>query len=132
MASPNRTLRIGLFGAGVVGGGVYDLVQKYTASGRFGALGATIDIVKICVRSKDKARDFGLLSTTSVVTDYSEILEDPSINCVVELMGGTTHAKDVVFRAIASNKHVITANKALVAAFLPEIKELLAQHPSVM
>jgi len=54
-----------------------------------------------------------------------------SINCVVELMGGTTTAKDVVFRAIAAGKHVVTANKALIAAFLPELMALLKANPTV-
>jgi len=56
------------------------------------------------------------------VTDYNDILGDASINVVVELMGGVTSAKDVVFGAINAGKHVVTANKALIAAFLPEIQ----------
>lgn len=53
------------------------------------------------------------------MTSYGDILNDPDIDCVVELMGGITHAKDVVFGAITANKHVVTANKALIANFLP-------------
>lgn len=124
-------LRIGLFGGGVVGGGVYELVKKYTDSGRFAALGANVQIAKICVRSLDKPRDFTVDASTKFVTDYDSILNDDSINCVVELMGGTTHARDVVFRAISAGKHVVTANKALIASYLPELQQLLAQNPSV-
>jgi homoserine dehydrogenase len=62
---------------------------------------------------------------------YAAILEDDSINCVIELMGGVTHAKDVVFKAIAKGKHVITANKALLAQYLPEVQQLLAANPKV-
>lgn len=51
-----------------------------------------------------------------------DILEDDSIDCVVELMGGVTHAKDVVFKALKKGKHVITANKALLAQLLPEVR----------
>ena len=65
------------------------------------------------------------------MTDYNEILNDPEIDCIVELMGGITNAKDVVYKAINNNKHVITANKALIANFLPEIKSLLASKPNV-
>jgi homoserine dehydrogenase len=79
----------------------------------------------------DKPRDFELKAGTKLVTDYEEILGDATINCVVELMGGTTHAKDVVFRAIAAGKHVVTANKALIAAYLPELQQALASNPSV-
>jgi homoserine dehydrogenase len=65
------------------------------------------------------------------VTKYDDILKDPSINVVVELMGGTTHAKDVVFSAIKAGKHVVTANKALIAAYLPDIQQLLRENPTV-
>ena len=123
---------MGLFGGGVVGGGVYELVQKCTQNGRFKALGASIEIVKICVRSLDKPRDFQVdSSSVKFVTDYNEILQDPSINCVIELMGGTTQAKDVVFQAIKAGKHVVTANKALIAQYLPELEAALAAQPSV-
>ena len=48
----------------------------------------------------------------------------------VEVMGGTTNAKDVVFAAINAGKHVVTANKALIAAYLPEIQKALLVNPS--
>eukprot|EP01039_Chlorochromonas_danica_P009715 gene9715-10746_t len=124
-------LRVGLFGAGIVGGGVIELLQKYSINGKLLQLGSQIEIVKVCVRSVEKARDFTLPSHTELVTNYNDILDDPSINCIVELMGGVTHAKDVVFRAIQANKHVVTANKALIATFLPELQAELAKHPSV-
>ena len=83
-------LRIGIFGGGVVGGGVYELVQKCNASARFGAIGASMEIVKICVQDLSKPRDYQVKPETKFVTDYNEILSDPSINVVVELMGGIT------------------------------------------
>ena len=49
-------------------------------------------------------------------TSFVDILEDPDIDCVLELIGGVTHAKDIVFGAIKAGKHVVTANKALVAS----------------
>ncbi len=125
------SLRVGIFGAGIVGGGVIDLVQKLNESGRFRMVGATIEIVKVCVKSLDKPRDVNIVETTTIVSDYDQILSDDSINCIVEVMGGVTDAKDVVFGAIKKGKHVITANKALVAAFLPEIQKLLLEHPTV-
>jgi homoserine dehydrogenase len=82
-------LRVGLFGGGIVGGGVVELVNRCLKSGRLSDIGASIEIVKICVRSKDKPRDFEFNPlTTSLVTNYEDILDDSSINCVVELMGG--------------------------------------------
>ena len=83
-------LKVGIFGGGVVGGGVYELVQRCITNGRFEQVGASIEVVKICVRSLDKPRDFTIKGCTELVTDYNVILGDPSINCIVELMGGVT------------------------------------------
>jgi len=124
-------MRVGIFGGGVVGGGVYEIIKKCMGNGKFPKLGANIEIIKICVRSLNKPRDYTVGSECEFVTDYGAILNDGSIDTVVEVMGGTTHAKDVVMQAIAAGKHVVTANKALVATCLPEIKEALAKAPSV-
>lgn len=125
------SVKVGIFGGGVVGGGVYELVQKGINSGRFKSIGAHVEVTKICVRSLTKARDFEIKGNCKLVTNYDEILNDPEINVVVELMGGVTSAKDVVMGAIAAGKHVVTANKALIAAFLPEIQAALAANPTV-
>ena len=131
MTTIHLPLRVGLFGGGIVGGGTYELIQRCITSGRFAAVGASIEVVKICVRSLSKPRDFEVKPGTTLVTEYDAILGDASINVVVELIGGITHAKDVVFGAIAAGKHVITANKALIAAYLPELQALLAANPTV-
>jgi len=128
--SSKLALRVGLFGGGIVGGGVCELVQKYMI-GKFPSLDVNIQIVKVCVRDLSKPRDFRVQEGTTFVTDYNDILDDPNINCVIELMGGVTSARDVVLRAINADKHVVTANKALIANFLPEIQTHLAAHPSV-
>jgi homoserine dehydrogenase len=126
-----NSLKIGLFGAGVVGGGVYELIQKYTQRATAGAL-PDIEIVKICWKNIEKQRDFQIdLAKTQVVSDFNEILHDPSINCIVEVIGGIDTAKLIVFEAIKQGKHVITANKALIATFLPELQAELAAHPNV-
>eukprot|EP00638_Chattonella_subsalsa_P005384 CAMPEP_0117752042 /NCGR_PEP_ID=MMETSP0947-20121206/11368_1 /TAXON_ID=44440 /ORGANISM="Chattonella subsalsa, Strain CCMP2191" /LENGTH=423 /DNA_ID=CAMNT_0005570605 /DNA_START=130 /DNA_END=1401 /DNA_ORIENTATION=- len=122
-------LVIGMFGGGTVGGGVYDICEKKRPL--FESLDANIRIKKICVRSLDKPRDYTVGEGTAFVTDFNEILEDPEINCVVEVMGGVTAAKDVVYSAIEKGKHVITANKALCAQFLPEIQAKLQANPAV-
>lgn len=126
-----QSLRVGIFGGGIVGGGTCELIQACTANGRLAQLGAKIEIAKICVRSLDKPRDFTVSPGTQFVTNYDDILKDPTINCVVELMGGTTNAKDVVFGAISAGKHVVTANKALIAAYLPDLQQALKANPSV-
>eukprot|EP01032_Pedospumella_encystans_P005159 gene5159-6127_t len=127
----HTVLKVGLFGAGVVGGGVLDLVQRYTSNGKFKAYGISVEVAKICVQSLDKTRDVLPADGIVVTTDHNEILNDPTINCVIELIGGTTTARDIVMSAISKGKHVITANKALIANYLPEIEVALSANPNV-
>lgn len=126
-------LNIGMFGCGTVGGGVYDLLHLPLKMKNLQQNGVQAVISKICVRNLEKKRDLLAFSdkTTAFTTNYNDILDDPSINCIVELMGGVDDAKDIVFRAIASGKHVITANKPLVANHMAEIIDLLEKHPNV-
>ncbi|OQS02791.1 homoserine dehydrogenase [Thraustotheca clavata] len=124
-------LRIGMFGCGTVGGGVFEILTKrikYLES-----VGVKATVAKICVRNTKNPAVIELVKghNTTITSKYDDILDDPSINCVVELMGGVTDAKDVVFKAIAKNKHVITANKALIANFMPDLTSLLEAHPNV-
>lgn len=126
-------LNIGMFGCGTVGGGVFELLHNPRKIAQLQAQGVQALVSKICVQNV--TRDRGLkhfnAASTSFTSSYQDILGDSNINCIIELMGGVTDAKDVVFAAIRSGKHVITANKALVANFMPEILELLAAHPDV-
>ncbi|RHY25162.1 hypothetical protein DYB32_008490 [Aphanomyces invadans] len=124
-------LRIGLFGCGTVGGGVFQILESRATFLKSIGVNATIE--KICVRNATKPELVALVQghSTTITTKYDDILEDSSINCIVELMGGVTDAKDVVFKAIQKNKHVITANKALVASYMTELSDLLQAHPTV-
>ena len=87
--------------------------------------GNTIEVSTLCVRSLDKERDFDTSNIGKITDKYDDILKDDDINVVVEVMGGTTDAKDIVFGAIEAGKSVVTANKALIAKYLPEIEALL-------
>jgi homoserine dehydrogenase len=123
-------MKIGLCGAGVVGGGVYDILRKCIQLGRFSSIRVSLEISKICVRSHSKSRDFNPEPNCRIVTNYLEIIEDPEIDIVVELIGGTGDAKDIVLGALRAGKHVVTANKALIAHYLPEIQQVLQENPS--
>lgn len=104
-----------------IGGGVYEIIMN-----RLKSTSATI--TKICVRDANKPRDFQIDSSiTQVVTDVSSILNDDSIDLVVEVAGGTAFAKDAVFTALKAGKSVVTANKALIAEYLDEIVALVDQ-----
>ena len=123
-------LRVGIFGAGIVGGGVIDMLQKLNRSGKLEKMGYSIDICKVCVQSIQRERDIIIDARTTIVSDSDEILLDPTINCVVEVIGGVTKAKDIVLEAIARGKFVVTANKALIATHMTEIQAALAANPT--
>lgn len=114
-------LRIGLVGCGVVGGGVAEILLAPKPSWErdgFGQRARNLRLVRICELDWKKN---GTLANGFVVpksmrcTNVAEIIEDPTIDVVVELVGGTTFAHTVIDRAISSGKDVVTANKALLA-----------------
>lgn len=123
---PPPPIRVGIFGGGTVGGGIVDILQSKKEY--FTQLsGHDLQVKKICVRDASKPRDFDIPEGCEVVTDYDTILDDENIDMVVEVMGGTTDAKDVVYSAIKKGKNVVTANKALIAKHLPEIEDVLEE-----
>ena len=87
--------------------------------------GSDIEIASLRVRDLSKKRDFDIPEGCTVTDKYDDILKDDSIDMVVEVMGGTDDAKKVVYDALKAGKDVVTANKALIAKFLPEIEDLL-------
>jgi homoserine dehydrogenase len=118
--------RIGIFGGGTVGGGIVEILQK--RKDVLQQLGCDIEIAKICVRDLNKARDFDV--PCEITDQYDDILKDDSIDMVVEVMGGTTDAKMIVYESLKAGKDVVTANKALIAAYLPDIEQLVAASSS--
>ena len=130
MAADLPTRKLGIFGGGTVGGGIVEIIQQ--KQDYFKELtGHGIDVVKICVSDANKKRDFAIPDGCEITTNYDDILDDDSIDMVVEVMGGTTDAKDVVYKALEKGKDVVTANKALIAAYLPEIEGVLKKNPGV-
>lgn len=106
-----RQINVGLLGLGTVGGGVAAHFEKGKAK-TFG-----VNLKKIAVSSLKKKRDI----KTPITTNVSEILNDPEIDIVVELIGGTTTAKDYIVKALENKKSIVTANKAVIAKFAKEL-----------
>lgn len=130
MAADLPKRRLGIFGGGTVGGGIVEIIQKKQEY--FQELtGHGIEVVKICVSDATKKRDFTIPDGCEITTKYDDILDDDSIDMVIEVMGGTTNAKDVIYKALEKGKDVVTANKALIAAYLPEIEEKLVKYPGM-
>lgn len=118
-------LKLGIVGGGTVGGGICEILAK-KKSYLTELTGNDIEIKSICVRDTSKPRDFEIPEGCVITDDASSIVDSDDIDVVVEVMGGTTKAKDVIFDALSNGKHVVTANKALIADCLGEIKDHLS------
>ncbi|MBD3344329.1 MAG: homoserine dehydrogenase [Chitinivibrionales bacterium] len=115
------TINIGLIGAGTVGGGVVKIIHKQL--GFFNTrLGLPVALKRIVDKQTDRFTDLPV-GDTLCSGDSDDILNDESIQIVVELVGGTTFAKEITLAALKRGKHVVTANKALIAEHGPEIFE---------
>ncbi len=112
-AGDMREVVIGLLGAGNVGGGVARILQENQADIER-RLGASVRVKKILVRNLERTRD-ATMPRALLTTDPREVLEDPEIRIVVELMGGIEPALTMILEALSRSKHVVTANKALMA-----------------
>lgn len=114
-----RAIRAGLIGFGTIGTGVIKLLQQNRAQ-IAARLGVPLELVRVA--DLDVSRDRGVTLGDGVLTrDANAILDDPSIDIVIELMGGYEPAKSFVLRAIAQGKSVVTANKALLAVHGDEV-----------
>ena len=112
-------IRIGVLGAGVVASGVANVLSRNQAEIKRRA-GRGIEVARIAARNVEKARA-ALGQDVQITTDFDALVTDPAIDIVVELIGGTTRAKELVLKAIYAGKHVVTANKALLAVHGTEI-----------
>ena len=116
-----KIIRAALLGFGTVGTGVYKVLQKQKED-MIPKLGSQIEIKKILVRNLEKAA--AKVEDPAVLTNnWDEIVNDPEIDIVIELIGGIEPARSYILAAINAGKHVVTANKDLVAS---EGKKILA------
>jgi homoserine dehydrogenase len=120
-----REVGIGIAGFGVVGGGVLSILRKH-AGDIEARLGARIDVRKVAIRDPEKERAVDV-DRARVTTRLSDLLDDPEIAVVVELMGGVDAPYELVKAALERGKHVVTANKALLAGRGDDIFRLARQ-----
>ncbi len=114
-------VKIGLVGTGTVGGGCLDILSNHKQD-FLRHFGIDLELTRVCSRSSEQAASRGLQDIFT--TDYHDIINDPEIDIVVELIGGTGVAKDVIVEALQAGKHVVTANKAIMASAGEEIMGL--------
>ena len=112
-----KTVKVGIVGLGTVGGGALNLLQANAAeiSRRTGR-----DIVVTHIGARREYPQYNLTGIT-ISSDIFAVVNDPQVDIVVEVIGGTSTARELVLQAIANGKHVVTANKALLAQYGNEI-----------
>src|SRR5690606_33643411 len=106
-------ISIGLLGLGTVGTGVAKILQQHQQDFHH-KLGVPVTIKKVLVRNHNKER-LTSLNPEVFTTNIQEILNDPSLDIIVEVMGGIDGAKKAIEEALKSGKQVVTANKDVMA-----------------
>jgi homoserine dehydrogenase len=119
-SKPLKPVKVALLGLGTVGGGTLNVLRR-NAEEITRRAGRGIAVVGIAVRDAGKKRD--VAPGTRVVTDPAVLVDDPDIDIICELIGGIEPARELVLRSIRNGKHVVTANKALIALHGNEIFE---------
>lgn len=121
-----QRVAVGLLGLGTVGSGVYRIIQEHQQELEH-QTGCSIYIKKILVQDLNKERDVAI--DPSLLTVHAEeILTDPEIDVVVEVMGGIDHTRDYVLTALRHKKHVVTANKDLIALHGAELLQAAKEN----
>ena len=114
-----QQVNLGMIGGGTVGSGVFHAWQKN--GGLLTArLGVKINFRKIAVKAFDEPRPYPI-TRELMTTDWQEVINDPEIQIIIELVGGCGIAKTMVLAALAKGKTIVTANKALLSAHGPEL-----------
>ncbi|GIQ70159.1 homoserine dehydrogenase [Xylanibacillus composti] len=114
-----KSIKVGLLGLGTVGTGVVRIVEGHQEDLQR-KVGCPIEIEQILVKDKRKQRSIPL-PTAKLTEDPADIIDNPDIDIVIEVMGGIAQAKELMLQAIARGKHVVTANKDLMAQHGAEI-----------
>lgn len=112
----SKKLTIGMFGFGVVGQGLYDIIKTKKLN---------LEIKKFVIKNASKTRS---LPAELFSTDANDILNDPEINTVVELIDDADAAFEITKKALSSGKNVVSANKKMIATHLQELTALQQQH----
>lgn len=119
-----KTIKIGILGLGTVGTGVVKILKK-NQDDIAKKVGAKIEVTKALVRSLDKER---VLPKEMLTTNASDILDDPEIDIIVELMGGENPSRDYMLRALTNGKHLVTANKDVIAKYGKELFDIAERN----
>ncbi len=118
----DKKIKIGLIGLGTVGSGVFKTLKNFD----------NIEIVKIAVKNINKKRDIEGLDNSILTDNAYDVVNNPEIDIVAELVGGIEPAFDLISTAIKNGKHIVTANKELLAKRGEDIFKLAEEHNRVI
>ncbi|NOS94977.1 MAG: homoserine dehydrogenase, partial [Methylotenera sp.] len=114
-----KVLSVGILGLGTVGGGTYSVLTR-NALEITRRTGVEIKVIQVADKNIEHARAI-VAENISVTDDAFAVVNNPAVDVVVELIGGYTLSRELVLKAIANKKHIVTANKALIATHGNEI-----------
>ena len=114
----DKKIKIGLIGLGTVGSGVFKTLKSFD----------NVEITKIAVRNINKKRDIEGLDNSIITDDAYEVVNDSEIDIVAELVGGLDPAFDLIATAIKNGKHIVTANKELLAKRGEELFNIASKY----
>ena len=125
-ATAHREIGIGLLGLGVVGSGVAQALSD-RADALISQARSSFVIRKVLVRDPEKSRSVDL-PPHIITTSPSQVLDDPRIDVIIEVIGGETPAHDLIRKALISGKHVVTANKEVIGKHGPDLARLAQEN----
>ncbi|MGV2327191.1 homoserine dehydrogenase [Bacillus velezensis] len=114
-----EAIRIGLLGLGTVGSGVVKIIQDHQDK-LMHQVGCPVTIKKVLVKDIDKKRDADLPKEV-LTTEVYDVIEDPEVDVIIEVIGGVEQTKQYLLDALKAKKHVVTANKDLIAVYGSEL-----------
>ncbi|KZE97792.1 Homoserine dehydrogenase [Geobacillus stearothermophilus] len=121
-----KPILVGLLGLGTVGSGVVKIIENHQEK-LMHQVGCPVKVKKILVRDVHKPRDVAV-DPALLTTSAADVIDDPDINVIIEVMGGVEETKEWLLRALRQGKHVVTANKDLMAVYGSELLRVAAEH----
>src|SRR5690625_3180999 len=122
----NNYVSIGLLGLGTVGSGVIQLIENHQEE-LVHQLGRGVNVKSVLVRNLEKAREVQV-DPTYLTTDPDDVLNDPEIDVIVEVMGGIDEAREHIYKAFTAKRHVVTANTDIMALHGPELQSAAREN----
>jgi len=121
-----KSISVGLLGLGTVGSGVVKIIENHQDKLSH-QVGCPVEVKKVVVKDIDKKRDVEI-SEDKLTTNVEDVLHNAEIDVVIEVMGGVEETRDYILTALRNKKHVVTANKDLMAVYGSELLTVASEN----